>query len=122
VNPPSRPPLRSNAEGIRARRPGQCSGGRGAGAIGGWPEPRHGPEAFRIAVHSGAVRGAGAIGGWPEPRHGPEAFRIAVHSGAVRGAGVIGGWPEPRHGPEAFRMSLLIPSGSASPVRPVGVR
>src|SRR5439155_10656688 len=90
-----------------------CSGGRGAGAIGGWPETRCAPAPFRIPllIPPGG-RGAGAIGGWPETRCAPAPFRIPllIPPGG-RGAGAIGGWPETRCAPAPFRIPLLIPPG-----------
>src|SRR2546426_7985568 len=55
----SRPPLRSNAEGIRARRPGQCSGGRGpVRSVGGLSQ---GTARLRSASPFTPVRSAGPV-------------------------------------------------------------
>src|SRR5439155_18480129 len=89
------------------------SGGRGAGAIGGWRETRRGPAPSakpRFTPRGG--RGAGAIGGWRETRRGPAPSakpRFTPRGG--RGAGAIGGWRETRRGPAPSAKPRFTPRG-----------
>src|SRR5439155_8622949 len=78
--------------------PRHCSGVRGAGPLGGWPETRGAAAPFPLPPFpSPAVRGAGPIGGWPETRGAAAPFPLPpFRSPGVRGAGPIGGWPETR--------------------------
>src|SRR2546422_3403126 len=81
-------------EGAGDDQEAHCSGGRGAGAIGGWPETRSDPAAFRMPqlIPRKGGRGAGAIGGWPETRSDPAAFRMPqlIPRKGGRGAGAFG--------------------------------
>src|SRR5438132_10348805 len=100
-------------EGAGDDQEAHCSGDRGPGAFGGWPETRSDPAAFRMPqlIPRKGGRGAGAIGGWPETRSDPAAFRMPqlIPRKGGRGAGAFGGWPETRSDPAAFRMPQLIP-------------
>src|SRR2546422_3070587 len=105
-------------EGAGDDQEAHCSGGRGAGAIGGWPETRSDPAAFRMPqlIPRKGGRGAGAIGGWPETRSDPAAFRMPqlIPRKGDRGAGAFGGWPDTRCDPAAFRMPPFTPPRGAS--------
>src|SRR5256712_13073815 len=65
-------------EGAGDDQEAHCSGDRGPGAFGGWPETRSDPAAFRMPqlIPRKGGRGAGAIGGWPDTRCDPAAFRM----------------------------------------------
>src|SRR2546426_6013455 len=83
-------------EGAGDDQEAHCSGDRGAGAIGGWPETRSDPAAFRMPqlIPRKGDRGAGAIGGWAEPRGDPAAVRMAPvtpREGASGAAAARGG-------------------------------
>src|SRR3989454_3329375 len=105
-------------EGAGDDQEAHCSGGRGAGAIGGWPETRSDPAAFRMPqlIPRKGGRGAGAIGGWPETRSDPAAFRMPqlIPRKGGRGAGAFGGWPDTRCDPAAFRMPPFTPPRGTS--------
>src|SRR3989441_9804657 len=80
-------------EGAGDDQEAHCSGGRGAGAIGGWPETRSDPAAFRMPplIPRKGGRRAGAFRGWPETRGDPAAVRapdVAPRAGAA-GAGAV---------------------------------
>src|SRR3989441_5756426 len=86
-----------------------CTGGREAGAVGGWPETRRDPAPSGMApsIPSGG-REAGAVGGGPETRRDP-----APSAGAFGGrsdAGVT----RPRSA------GAVAPGGSAAGVPPCG--
>src|SRR5439155_746316 len=92
--------------------PRHCSGVRGAGAIGGWPETRCDAAPFPISLRiPPGVRGAGPIGGWPETRCDAAPFPMSLRiPPGVRGTeAAIGGWPETRCDAAPFAMSLRIP-------------
>src|SRR5437870_11031127 len=105
-------------EGAGDDQEAHCSGDRGPGAFGGWPETRSDPAAFRMPqlIPRKGGRGAGAIGGWPETRSDPAAFRMPPFTPprGARGAGAIGGWPEPRSDPAAVRMPAVTPARATS--------
>src|SRR5439155_148477 len=89
------------------------SGGREAGAIGGWPEARGAAAEFHMGLYiPRGGREAGAFGGWPEARRAPAAFHMGLFiPRGGREAGAIGGWPETRRAPAPFHMALFIPRG-----------
>src|SRR2546426_1038881 len=100
-------------EGAGDDQEAHCSGGRGAGAFGGWPETRSDPAAFRMPqlIPRKGDHGPGAFGGWPDTRCDPAAFRMPqlIPPKGDRGPGAFGGWPDTRCDPAAFRMPQLIP-------------
>src|SRR2546428_8211024 len=105
-------------EGAGDDQEAHCSGDRGPGAFGGWPETRSDPAAFRMPqlIPRKGGRGAGAIGGWPDTRCDPAAFRMPqlIPPKGGRGAAAIGGWPETRSDPAAFRMPPFTPPRGTS--------
>src|SRR5207249_11464310 len=88
-----------------------CSEVREAGAVGGWPAPRHDPAPSRLSRPiPPEVREAGAVGGWPAPGHDPAPSRLSPPiPREVREAGAVGGWPAPRHDPAPSPLPPPIP-------------
>src|SRR5207244_8331841 len=101
--------------------PRHCSGVRGAGPIGVWPETRGDAAPFPLPPFpSPAVRGAGPIGGWPETRGDAAPFPLPPFpSPGVRGAGPRGGWPETRGAAAPFPLPPF-PSPAVRGAGPIG--
>src|SRR5207249_719351 len=85
------------------------------------PTSRHHVDLMPLRDHCSEVREAGAVGGWPAPRHDPAPSRLSRPiPPEVREAGAVGGWPAPRHAPSGSALSITVVAGSASPLHSVG--